>query len=221
MRSRLLLSALFVAAALTACENQEAASHRAAVAAIEAATASLREAPPTGEQAIPHLKSIAKTLRGLRGLSRTLKASQYRLLTQVDLQLAGYIHQSGLESRTAAIDMAATIAALQGSASLQKQRLGQRAATPEQLGGDELANSRIATIQQRENLQRIERRLRPKHRGCSETLALGTRSSTSTTSGSGSIACTIYRWPGGRSDQPSASRGPSRWTPLAMVSGRS
>ena len=161
MRSRLLLSALFVAAALTACENQEAASHRAAVAAIEAATASLREAPPTGEQAIPHLKSIAKTLRGLRGLSRTLKASQYRLLTQVDLQLAGYIHQSGLESRTAAIDMAATIAALQGSASLQKQRLGQRAATPEQLGGDELANSRIATIQQQENLQRQHQQRQP------------------------------------------------------------
>ncbi len=161
MRSRLLLSALFVATTLTACENQEAAAHRAAVAAIEAATVSLREVPPTGEQAIPHLKSIAKTLHGLRKLSRTLKANQYRLLTQVDLQLAGYIHQSGLESRTAAIDMAATIAALRGSASLQKQRLGKRAATPEQLGGDELANSRIATIQQRENLQRQHQQRQP------------------------------------------------------------
>ncbi len=161
MRSRPILSALLAAATLTACESQEAADHRAAVRAIETASASLREVPAAGEQAITQLKSIAQSLRGLRGVSRGLKASQLRLLTQIDLQLAAHIRQAGLESRSTAIEAAATIESLAASAAVQERRLGQWASTPGQLGGDELSSARLTTMQQRQDLLRQHENRQP------------------------------------------------------------
>jgi hypothetical protein len=161
MRSCLLLSAAFMAIALTSCENQDAANHRNAVKTIETASASLREVPALSDQAITRLKSIAKSLRGVRSVSRELKATQYRLLTQIDLQLAGHLQQSAAASRTKAIEASNAIDSLSSAAMLQKGRIGQRASTPDTLGSDALADTRMATVQAHQGLQRQHDQQKP------------------------------------------------------------
>ena len=152
--SCLLLSAAFAALSLTSCENQDAANHRDAVKAIEMASASLLDVPPMNDQAISSLKSISKSLRGIRSSSRELKATQYRLLSLVDLQLAGHLRQSAAANRAKAFTSAATLDDVSSAAALQEGRLGQRASTPSTLGGDAIADARMATAQAHQGLQR-------------------------------------------------------------------
>ncbi|MDP7028824.1 MAG: hypothetical protein QF733_01225 [Phycisphaerales bacterium] len=152
----LLMSAALATATLTACENQEAAQHRAATEAVRTATVTMQSLPANADKAASALQGVARDLRGLRGGSRTLEASAQRLLAKAELRLGEYAWHAGTTARDEATAASMTVAAF---AAAVERRLGHAEhhdALVSNLTTDQLEAVRMATTHQHEAAARFQ-----------------------------------------------------------------
>jgi len=151
----LLVSAALVTAALTACENQEAADHRAATQTVRAATTAMQSVSSDAKKATTELGSIVRDLRGMRGGSKSLDASAQRLISKAELRLGDLSWRAGMAARDEATATALTIA---GYAAAAERRMGHAKhhdALVSNLATDQLEAVRMATTHQHEAASRF------------------------------------------------------------------
>jgi hypothetical protein len=123
-RHLILLTAL-VATGLTACDNQNAADHRAQTEIVRSATVALQAVPAAGPKATSQLKAITRDLRGIRGNSKTLEGTAQRLIGEAESRLGILAWQAGATERTNATEAAARIAGYLASATRRQEHVGQ------------------------------------------------------------------------------------------------
>jgi hypothetical protein len=160
-RSRhLFLQATVLTFGLTACDNQNAAEHRAQTDVVRSATSALETAPANGPQAKSQLNAITRDLRAVRFESDILEATAQRLISEVETRIADLAWQAGATSRNNATEAAARVAGYLTSATRRQGQAGQHEAMLESLTTDQLEALRgIATQQHAAAVQQHQRQL--------------------------------------------------------------
>ena len=148
-RSRhLVLQAALLTAGLTACDNQNAADHRAQTEVVRSATVALQAVPATGPKATSQLTAITRDLRSIRGGSKTLEGTAQRLISEAETRLGDLVWQAGATERTNATDAAALIAGYLASATRRQGHVGQYEELLDSLSTDQLEALRSLATQQ-------------------------------------------------------------------------
>jgi hypothetical protein len=140
--------ATLLAAGLTACDNQNAADHRAQTEVVRSATVAMQAIPTTGPKATSQLKAITQDLRGIRGNSKTLESTAQRLTSEAETRLGILAWQAGATERTDATEAAARIAGYLASASRRQEHVVQYEELLDSLSTDQLEALRSLATQQ-------------------------------------------------------------------------
>ncbi len=148
-RSRhLVLQAALLTAGLTACDNQDAADHRAQTEVVRSAMVALQAVPATGPKATSQLTAITRNLRSIRGGSKTLEGTAQRLISEAETRLGDLVWQAGATERTDATVAAARIAGYLASATRRQGHVGQYEELLDSLSTDQLEALRSLATQQ-------------------------------------------------------------------------